>query len=198
MTKPDIRQILLNALAKRGDSSSDFDLNPGIRLPETRTLRQAAVLVAFNEFDGSLVLTKRSAHLKHHPGQIAFAGGRRDDTDSSIEATALREAQEEIGLDPSNVEVLGCLPTHETVSNYIATPVVALIKEPFSFRPDAGEVQEAFTVPFEHVTTPSNFRVEGRRWQGQKRFYFTVPYGPYYIWGATALILRRFAERIDR
>ncbi len=198
MNKPDIRQILLSALAKRGDSSSDFDLNPGIRLPESRTLRQAAVLVAFNEFDGSLVLTKRSAHLKHHPGQIAFAGGRRDDTDECIEATALREAHEEIGLEPLNVEVLGCLPTHETVSNYLATPVVALIKEPFSFRPEAGEVQEAFTVPFEHVTTPSNFRVEGRRWQGQKRFYFTVPYGPYYIWGATALILRRFAERIDR
>lgn len=198
MNKPDLRQILLSALAKRGDSSSDFDLNPGIRLPEGRTPRQAAVLVAFNESDGSLILTKRSAHLKHHPGQIAFPGGRRDDTDADLEATALREAHEEIGLVPSNVEVLGCLPTHETVSNYIATPVVALVKEPFVFEPEAGEVEEAFTVPFEHVTNPSNFRVEGRRWQGQKRFYFTVPYGPYYIWGATALILRRFAERLDQ
>lgn len=198
MSKPDIKQTLLNALSKRGDSSSDFDLNPGIRLPEGRNLREAAVLVAFNEYDGSLILTKRSAHLKHHPGQIAFAGGRRDETDQSLEFTALREAQEEIGLDPSNVEVLGCLPTHETVSNYIATPVLALVKEPFAFRPEAGEVEEAFTVPFEHITNPANFRIEGRRWQGQKRFYFTVPYGPYYIWGATALILRRFAERIDR
>lgn len=198
MRTPDYRSILLDALSKKGDVSSDFDLNPSYRLPEGRTPRQAAVLVAFNIDDGSLILTKRSAHLKHHPGQIAFAGGRRDDGDESLVATALREAQEEIGLDSRLVEVLGELPTHETVSNYIATPIVALVTERFEFRPEAGEVEEVFTVPFAHITDPANFRVEGRRWQGQRRYYFTAPYGPYYIWGATALILRRFAERISR
>lgn len=174
-------------------ASSDFDLNPGYAPPEGRVLKPAAVLVAVTK-GGDVILTKRSAQLKHHAGQIAFAGGRRDDTDRDLVHTALREAQEEIGLDPASVTVLGDLPNHETVTNYAVTPIVALVPNGLSFTPEAGEVAEVFTVPLSHVLTLSNYRIEGRRWRGQRRHYYTTPFGPYYIWGATARILRGLAE----
>ena len=193
-TTPDPRQRLITALAKRGGDSSDFDLNPDTKLPEGRVLRPAAVLVAFDQA-GNLLLTKRSARLKHHPGQIAFPGGKVEQGETLIDA-ALREAQEEVGLPTGLVEVLGTLPPHETVTSYIATPVIAMINGHFDAVPEAGEVDEVFRVPFDHVATPSNFRIEGRRWQGRKRYYYAVPYGPYYIWGATARMLRGLADRL--
>jgi len=197
MSSLDLGTTLSAALASKGGASSDFDLNPLVKLPKPKVLKQAAVLVAFHQDDGSLILTKRAAHLKNHPGQIAFAGGRMDDTDTSLEHTALREAQEEIGLDPSNVEIIGRLPPHETVTSYVAMPIVALVKDRFEYRPEASEVDEVFTVPFSHIADPANYRIEGRRWQGHKRYYFTSPFGPYYIWGATARILRGLADRIS-
>ena len=179
-----------------GAASSDFDLNPDTVLSEGRKLRAAGVLVAFQHGpDGlELLLTKRSSHLKHHPGQIAFPGGKVDPGDADEVAAALREAQEEVGLDPSNVEVIGTLPGHETVTGFIVTPVIALIRAPFTPTPEPGEVEEAFFVPFDHITDPAQFRVEGRRWRGRKRLYYTVPYGPYYIWGATAGMLNNLAD----
>jgi 8-oxo-dGTP pyrophosphatase MutT (NUDIX family) len=179
--------------------SSDFDLNPDVQLPPGRKLRPAAVLVGFQggEHGLDLVLTKRSSKLKHHPGQIAFPGGKVDEGDADLNATALREAWEEVGLPPERVEVLGHLQPHETVTSFQVTPVVALIHTPFSPVPEPGEVEEAFFVPFAHVTDPDRFIVEGRRWRGQRRHYYTAPYGPYYIWGATARILRGLADRIQ-
>ena len=111
-------------------------------------------------------------------------------------AAALREAHEEIGLTASNVRVLGTLETHETVTSFTVTPVIGEVLRPFDFKPEPGEVEEVFRVPLSHVTDPDNFFVEGRRWLGQRRHYYTVPYGPYYIWGATARILRGLAERM--
>lgn len=196
MTQTDPIDRIRAALSKRGGSSSDFDLNPNIRLPEGRTLREAAVLVGFLP-DGDLILTKRASHLKHHPGQIAFPGGKRDAGDVSLEHTAKREAFEEIGLSTGSVEVLGQLPTHETVTSFMVTPVVGLITAPFSPVPEVGEVEEVFRVPFDHIANPANFRIESRRWQGRLRYFYTVPFGPYYIWGATARMLRGLADRLQ-
>lgn len=186
---------LKDALARPAGESSDFDLNP-VLLPDTRILRAAAVLIAvWLRPDGArLILTKRSSHLKHHPGQIAFPGGKVDAGDSGPEAAALREAWEEIGLPPDRVEVLGRLPAHETVTNYMITPILGLVRDDFSPILEAGEVDEVFTVPLAHVLDRENFVIEGRVWKGQPRRYFAVPYGPYYIWGATARILRNLAE----
>ena len=186
---------LTEALARPAGESSDFDLNP-VLLPDTRILRAAAVLIAIwlRPEGARLILTKRSSHLKHHPGQIAFPGGKVDAGDSGPEAAALREAWEEIGLPPDRVEVLGRLPAHETVTNYAITPVLGLIRGDFVPVPEAGEVDEVFTVPLAHVLDPRQFVIEGRVWKGQPRRYFAVPYGPYYIWGATARILRNLAE----
>ena len=141
-----------------------------------------------------LLLTKRSSALKHHPGQIAFPGGKQDEGDASVEAAALREAHEEIGLQNSQVEVLGRLPSHETVTGFIVTPVVGLVHGAFDPVPEPGEVDEVFSVPLTHVLTEANFVIEGRRWRGQRRSYFAVPYGPYYIWGATARMLRSWTD----
>ncbi len=186
------------ALAQDSAASSDFDLNPGVVLPEGRKLRPAGVLVPLIAGpDGlNVILTKRSSALKHHPGQIAFPGGKRDEGDADVIDTALREATEEIGLPRGIVQVMGTLPGHETVTSFVMTPVVGFVTEPFEVRPEPGEVDEVFQVPLAHVTDPARFSIQFRRWRGVRRHYYTVPFGPYYIWGATARILRGFAERM--
>ncbi len=200
MTAPDPFAPVVAALARPGSASSDFDLNPDVVLPPGRRLRPAGVLVPLIARSGALqvILTKRSSALKHHPGQIAFPGGKLDEGDSGVEDAALREAQEEIGLAPGNVEVLGALPGHETVTGFAVTPVLGRIRDEFTPVPEPGEVDEVFAVPFAHVMDPGRFSVQSRRWRGQRRYYFTVPFGPYYIWGATARILRGLADRMAR
>lgn len=192
---PDLHKRLTRALSATGSASSDFDLNKDIKAPDVR-LTPAAVLVAVHAETETLILTKRSARLKHHPGQIAFPGGKQDPTDPTPTDAALREAEEEIGLPRGMVDVLGTLPAHQTVTGFQVTPVLAIVSGTFNPVPEAGEVSEVFEVPLAHVTDPAMFRVEGRHWQGRKRYYYTVPFGPYYIWGATARILRAVAERM--
>lgn len=197
MTAPDLEKRLRQALVASGRASSDYDLNQDIILPEGRSLSPASVLIGVRAETEKVVLTKRSPRLKHHPGQIAFPGGRQDATDHDPTAAALREAQEEIGLSPHSVRVLGSLPTHETVTGYCVTPILALIDGPFIPVPEAGEVSEVFEVPLSFLLNPSNFDVQSRIWQGKDRHYYTVPFGPYYIWGATARILRALADRMS-
>lgn len=186
------------ALSEPGAESSDYDLNPDVVLPEGRLLRPAAVLCAVQEGPQGLevLLTKRSSRLKHHPGQIAFPGGKVDETDDGVVSAALREADEEIGLPRDTVDVLGTLPSHETVTGFTVTPVIGRVTRPFAAQVEAGEVEEAFSVPLKHVTDPAQFAVQWRYWQRKRRYYYTVPYGPYYIWGATARILRGLAGRM--
>ena len=187
------------ALARGSGAASDFDLNPDVTLAEGRRLRPAAVLapIIAGQDGYDLILTKRSSALKHHPGQIAFPGGKQDAGDATIQDAALREANEEIGLPRDRVEILGTLPPHQTVTGYQVTPVIAMMQGDYTPLPELGEVSEIFEIPLANLINPSQFRVEGRRWQGRKRFYYTVPYGPYYVWGATARILRALAERMS-
>jgi 8-oxo-dGTP pyrophosphatase MutT (NUDIX family) len=200
VTEADPFAPIIQALGRGSGPTSDFDLNPGIDLPRGRVLREAAVLVPFIEGpDGvELILTKRSSVLRHHPGQISFPGGKVDEGDNGPEATAMREAWEEIGLEPKNVEILGILPVHKTVTAFVMTPVVARVRADFTPVPERGEVAEVFRVPLSHVADPSRYRIESRIWQGGPRRYYAAPFGPYYIWGATARVLRGFAERMSR
>lgn len=196
---PDLHEAIRSRLKAAGAPSSDFDLNPEIILPAGRSTRPASVLIAVTDWgdDPHVLLTKRSSALKHHPGQIAFPGGKQDDTDASIEAAALREAEEEIGLPRDAVSVLGTMPCHETVTGFTVTPVVGIVSEPFEIRPEPGEVDEVFSVPLRFLLNVDHFSQQSRRWRGQRRYYFTVPFGPYYIWGATARMLRAFADRME-
>jgi 8-oxo-dGTP pyrophosphatase MutT (NUDIX family) len=173
-------------------------MNPGLQLPPGRVLRPAGVLIAVRTgpSGAELILTKRSSRLKHHPGQIAFPGGKVDPCDDGPIGAALRESWEEVGLPKDRVTVLGTLPQHETVTGFLVTPVLGVVSGDFTPVPEAGEVEEVFTVPLAYVTAPANFRIERRRWRGEWRRYYAVPYGPYYIWGATARILRGLADRL--
>jgi 8-oxo-dGTP pyrophosphatase MutT (NUDIX family) len=190
----DLGRVLDALAATPPRPSSDYDLNPDVVLPQGRVLKPAAVLIGVR--DDHVILTMRASHLRHHPGQIALPGGKIDAGDAGPAAAALREAHEEIGLDPDAVRVVADLPHHETVTGYSIIPVMARIERDFTPRPEAGEVAEVFRVPLSHLMDPTRYRIEGRRWRGLRRRYFVVPYGPYYIWGATARILKSLADRV--
>ncbi len=178
-------------------NSSDFDLNQNIVLPSDRKLNKAAVLVGicFSEKkQPSVLLTKRAGHLKNHPGQIAFPGGKFESEDRTLVNTALREAEEEIGLNRSIPKKLGILPKHETITKFLVTPIIFQLPYKLDLKIDKNEVDEVFYVPLEHFLTLDNYRIQARKWQEELRYYYVVPYGPYYIWGATARILYGFAE----
>lgn len=162
--------------------------------PLPATLRPAAVLVAVE--GDRLWLTKRATGLAHHPGQIALPGGKVDPTDADVIACALRESHEEIGLPPASVCVLGTLAPHPTVTGFAVTPVIGTLRTPFTPMPEAGEVAEVFAVPLSHILNPASYRLESRMWGGRIRHYWVAPWGPYYIWGATAGILRDLATRV--
>lgn len=197
-----LRAALARPMDPRDAPSSDFDLNPGAAPPAGRPLREAAVLVAVEPrpergSSGPVVwLTQRSSALRHHPGQVAFPGGKLEPEDASPEDAALREAWEEIALPPGDVEVLGSLPPHETVTGFRITPVVGVVLRPFEPRPEAGEVAEAFTVPLRHLADPASYAVRSRLWRGTARRYYVAPWGPHYVWGATARIARALAARL--
>lgn len=189
-----LRAQLLDALKVSGLASSDYDLNKNPSR-ESRKLRNAAVLMGIvEEAEPKLILTKRSSALKHHPGQIAFPGGKLEQGETYHEA-ALREAREEISL--SNVEVLGSMPPHETVTGFNVVPVIGLVSPSYVAIPDHQEVAEVFEIPMSYICKPENFQIESRSWQGKSRQFYVVPWGPYYVWGATARILKAFADRIS-
>lgn len=156
--------------------------------------KPAAVLLALVERESGLhvLLTERAAHLHHHPGQISFPGGRVDATDTSAEHTALREAEEEIGLPAARIELLGRLPLYYTGTGFAVTPVVALVQPPFELHSDPFEVASIFEVPLHFLMNPRHHqRRQLQLSQGSAtRTFYAMPYERYFIWGATAGMLR--------
>jgi 8-oxo-dGTP pyrophosphatase MutT (NUDIX family) len=153
----------------------------------------AAVLIPLvMRQDGvTVMLTQRTAHLHDHAGQISFPGGRIEETDASPIAAALREAQEETGLTPEWVEVLGTMPVYLTSTGFSVTPVVALVRPGFELVPDAFEVADIFEVPLSFITDPANHRLHRVELpDGRVRRYYSMPWDKYFIWGATAAMLR--------
>jgi 8-oxo-dGTP pyrophosphatase MutT (NUDIX family) len=179
---------------------SDFDLNPEVKARQLaiHDRKPAAVLCGLRESKGRLhvVLTQRAAHLKQHAGQVAFPGGKIDAGDASAEAAALREADEEIGLRPSAVTVLGALDPYLTSTGYTVTPYVGLIDPRWELRPDPGEVDEIFEPPLDFLMNPANRQRHHHDRNGYRRYYYAMPWNGFYIWGATAGMLKGLSDRI--
>ena len=162
-----------------------------------RPIAHASVLVGIVLRERpTVLLTERTTHLSTHSGQVAFPGGKRDDTDTDEAHTALREAQEEIGLAPDLVEVLGTLPTYTTGTQFIITPVVALVDPGHELTLNAHEVADAFEVPLEFLMNPAHHRLHALDVAGVRREWFSMPYrdgaAERFVWGATAAMLRNF------
>jgi 8-oxo-dGTP pyrophosphatase MutT (NUDIX family) len=157
----------------------------------SESLRAASVLVPVVARDEglSVLFTRRTAHLHDHAGQISFPGGRAEPSDPSPHHTALREAEEEIGLAVHHVEIVGQISEYTTVTGYRVTPVVGLVAPPFELRPDEFEVAEIFEVPLGFLLDARHHLRHTLVYQGVRRHYFAVPYQSYYIWGATAGML---------
>lgn len=161
-------------------------------------LTPAAVLfpIVLHEGGHTVLLTQRTAHLRDHAGQISFPGGRVEAHDCSPMDTALRETEEEIGLARERVEIVGFLPEYRTGTGFRVTPVVALVRPPFDLQPDPFEVAEIFEVPLAFLLDPANHQQHSLHYRGALRSYFAMPYGEYFIWGATAGMIRSLSERL--
>ncbi len=179
---------------------SDFDLDPDARAALMPGLMQrpAAVLCGLVERAGGLqvVLTRRAAHLNRHAGQIAFPGGKIDERDSSPLAAALREANEEVGLGADMVEIVGTLDPYLTSTGFRVTPFVGVIDPRWRPLPDPDEVEEVFEVPLDFLMDPANRVRHCHDRQGARRHYYAMPWGEYYIWGATAGMLKGLSDRL--
>lgn len=185
-------------LDEDGHFRGDHDLNPASFPKEDIVYKPAAVLVpiVMRGDDPTIILTKRASHLNNHAGQISFPGGRAEEVDLGPVETALRESAEEIALDPDLVDVIGTLNTYLTVTHYSVTPVVGLIEPGFKLDADAGEVAEIFEVPLRFLLDKNNHKKHSGFHNGIERFWYAMPYNDYYIWGATAGMLKDMSERV--
>jgi 8-oxo-dGTP pyrophosphatase MutT (NUDIX family) len=181
---------------------------PGDGGAELASLRDAAVLVPLVMRSNGLhvLLTRRTDHLHDHPGQISFPGGRVDECDANIIATALRETEEEVGVARQHIDVIGALPEYVTVTRYRVTPVVALVKPPFTLALDTFEVAEAFEVPLEFLMNPGHHQRHEFEFSGARRQFLSMPWHGvgssgqarrFFIWGATAAMLRNLYHALQ-
>jgi len=172
---------------------------PAWRQVATASLKPAAVLIPIIVRDGhlSVLLTRRSAQLRHHPGQISFPGGRQDPDDGTLAVTALRETQEELGIPPACIRLLGQLPAHVTVSHYRMVPFLGLLAADYPLIPALDEVAEAFELPLAPLLEPANYG----RWQVQRGAQLHTVFGitlqQRLVWGATARILWQLARQVS-
>jgi 8-oxo-dGTP pyrophosphatase MutT (NUDIX family) len=178
---------------------SDYDLlaHHDGQLPDGKA---AAVLMPLieREIGWQVLLTLRSSSMPTHAGQISFPGGRSNQDDSGLHATALREFEEETGIDQTRVHLLGRFDPYHTVTNYRITPFLGYVEPPFTISPDPREVADVFEVPFSFLRNLDNFKRESRVWQGRERFFYSIPWQDRYIWGATAGMLRALALRLNQ
>ncbi len=182
-----------------GADYGDHRWNPDIGgLLLQRPLRDAAVLIPVVDYGerATILLTKRAERLRSHSGQVAFPGGRIDDTDASPEEAALREAEEEIGLDRQFIDVIGRMPDYVSGSGYRIAPVLSVVRPGFLLTINRDEVDDAFEVPLSFLMDPANHTRDSRIWENKERFFYTMPYGERYIWGVTAGIIRTLYERL--
>jgi 8-oxo-dGTP pyrophosphatase MutT (NUDIX family) len=200
LTVEDFRRRAARISSLLGDAvDGDHVLNPSLRhLILREGLRDAAVLIAvIDRPEGaSLLLTKRTDRLRSHSGQIAFPGGAIDPDDASPEWAALRETEEEIGLDPALVEVVGRMPDYVTGSGYRIAPVLGVVQPGFVLTINPDEVDDVFEVPLAFLMDPANHVRDSRIWNEQERFFYATPHGERHIWGITAGIIRTLYERL--
>jgi 8-oxo-dGTP pyrophosphatase MutT (NUDIX family) len=204
LTNDEIARCLAQGFDARGRSDMALEsmvssgaVRPGDPVEDEADLTVAAVLVPLvNRPDGlTVMLTKRTAHLAHHPGQISFPGGRLEAGDNGDLITcALRETAEEVGLEPARVHVLGRLDDYITGTGFIVTPVVGLIEPPFQLAPDSFEVAEVFEVPLDFVLDQANHSLQQREVRGRQRPFWALTWNDRLIWGATAGILVNLSE----
>lgn len=182
--------------ATRHGLRGDHDLNPDM-VPAAE-MRPAAVLVPLIERPAGLtvLLTQRSAHLASHAGQISFPGGAVEPDDPDDIAAALRETQEEVGLPPERIDLIGRLDTYLTRTGFRVEPFVGLIRPPVTLRPDPNEVADVFEVPLSFFLEPSNPQRHSRMFLGRERYFYVFPYKDRYIWGATAGMLLNLREKL--
>jgi 8-oxo-dGTP pyrophosphatase MutT (NUDIX family) len=161
-------------------------------------LRDAAVLIPLIEREQwHVLLTKRTDHLHHHPGQVSFPGGRADKIDHSPLHTALRETEEEVGISADLIDIAGIIEPYLTVTDFNVIPIVGFVKPTFSLAIDEFEVAEVFEVPLSILAEPSNYQQKEIFWEGKNRQFWELMYNDYQIWGATASMLYAFASRLN-
>ena len=177
--------------------AGDHVLNPGF-VHGPGPFRDAAVLipVVAREPEATVLLTRRTAHLTSHAGQIAFPGGKIDATDASATDAALREAEEEVGLDRTLITPIGSLDPYLTGTGYRIVPVVAMVDPDHRLVLNPHEVVSAFEVPLPFLMSPANHRRGSREFGGATRYFYEMPFGEHYIWGVTAGIIRGLYERV--
>lgn len=182
-----------------GTDYGDHRWNPDIgAMFFQRTLRDAAVLIPVVDHgsEASVILTKRPDTMRSHSGQVAFPGGGIDATDPTPEFAALRETEEEIGIPPRDIEVLGRMPDYITGSGYRIAPVLGIVRPDYQLVVNQVEVEAVFEVPLSFLMDPANHKMDSRIWQDKERFFYTMPFGERYIWGVTAGIIRTLYERL--
>jgi len=203
MARPPTRDDIARRLAEKPsleDLLTADDLEKQREAAAARALTPAAVLllVVAHPREPTVLFTQRTAHLADHAGQISFPGGRAEEADAGPAHTALREAREEVGLDPAAIEILGELPDYHTSTGYRVRPVVGWAQGPIAYAPDPFEVADVFEVPLGFLLEPANHRYESAFYKGRLRRYWAMPWQGRFIWGATAGMLVTFQRIVGR